>query len=232
MSLILNIDTALETAFVSLAENGNLLKFRSNDKQKDHAAWIHESICDLMNETGFSLQDLKAVAVSNGPGSYTGLRVSLSTAKGFCYALKIPLISISTLDLMAAAAINQSSKTLLESIDLLCPMIDARRMEVYLAVYDKKLNEIVKAQALILSVDFFTHLLKDRSILFVGNGSYKFKDKLLHNGAIFADDINPGAIDMSVLSFAYFKHNRFAELAYSEPLYIKDFFTSAHKPLK
>ena len=231
MSLILNIDTAVETASVSLAENGMLLRFRGNDNQKDHAAWIHAAIREMMKEAGHSLQELSAVAVSNGPGSYTGLRVSLSTAKGLCYALKIPLIPISTLELMAVAAINQSSKSLLESIDLLCPMIDARRMEVYIAVYDLKLKEIMKPQALVLNGDIFGHLLDKSRVLFFGNGSYKFKDKLLHTGAVFADHIHPAATDLSTLSYDYFKDNKFSELAYSEPLYIKDFF-SGHKPSK
>jgi tRNA threonylcarbamoyladenosine biosynthesis protein TsaB len=232
MGLILNIDTAVEAAGVSLADNGNLLRFSSNDNQKDHAAWIHTAIRDLMQEAGHAMQDLEAVAVSNGPGSYTGLRVSLSTAKGICYALHIPLITIGTLELMATAALNQSSDELLRSTDLLCPMIDARRMEVYLAIYNHQLAEIMKPQAVVLDGDILGHLFEKNRILFFGNGSYKFKNKLLHPGAVFADSVNPGALDMSRLSYQYFKKNSFAELAYTEPFYIKDFYSAAHKPSK
>jgi tRNA threonylcarbamoyladenosine biosynthesis protein TsaB len=155
MALILNIDTAVEIGEVNLAENGSTLRFRANSNQKDHAAWIQTAILEIMKETGYSMHDLQAVAVSNGPGSYTGLRVSLATAKGICYALQIPLITIGTLEIMAATATRQLSGELTKSADLLCPMIDARRMEVYMAAYNRKLEEIIKPQAVILDGDFF-----------------------------------------------------------------------------
>jgi tRNA threonylcarbamoyladenosine biosynthesis protein TsaB len=229
MALILNIDTAVELAEISLAENGNLLRFSANANQKDHAAWIQTAISDLMKETGYSMRDLHAVAVSNGPGSYTGLRVSLATAKGICYALQIPLITIGTLEVIATAAINQAGEELTRSIDLFCPMIDARRMEVYLAIYDRKLQEVIKPQALILGGDFFGQLLEKNKILFFGNGSHKLKNTLLHPGAVFAN-VNQGAIDMIRLSYQYFLKKSFADLAYTEPLYIKEFYSAPHKP--
>jgi tRNA threonylcarbamoyladenosine biosynthesis protein TsaB len=120
MSLILNIDTALDTASVCLANQKEVLQFSVNEDQKDHAAWLHQTIAELLQKGGYSIKDLDAVAVSIGPGSYTGLRVGLATAKGFCYALQIPLITVNTLKLIAFAAKD-------EAIDLICPMIDARR---------------------------------------------------------------------------------------------------------
>jgi tRNA threonylcarbamoyladenosine biosynthesis protein TsaB len=229
MALILNIDTAVEIGEVNLAENGSTLRFRANSNQKDHAAWIQTAILEIMKETGYSMHDLQAVAVSNGPGSYTGLRVSLATAKGICYALQIPLITIGTLEIMAATATRQLSGELTKSADLLCPMIDARRMEVYMAAYNRKLEEIIKPQAVILDGDFFGQLLEKNKILFFGNGSHKLKNKLLHPGAVFAD-VSPGANDMVRLSHRDFLKKNFADLAYTEPLYIKEFYSAAHKP--
>src|SRR5205814_5136447 len=145
MALIFNIDTALEIASLGLAEDGIMIQSIENDQQKDHAAWIHVAIKNLFEKTGKTIDQLDAVAVSNGPGSYTGLRVGLSTAKGLCYALNIPLITVGTLQVMALNAVQALAKSDLQSADhggenelgdiLFCPMIDARRMEVFTAVY-------------------------------------------------------------------------------------------------
>src|SRR5215208_5364975 len=139
MSFILNIDTALETASVSLANNGRMLQSLVSESQKDHASWLHPAIKILLEKQGIGMDQLVAVGVSNGPGSYTGLRVGLSTAKGFCYALNIPLITIGTLKLMAFSARDEAE-------DLICPMIDARRMEVYTAIYTGEMAELIKPQ--------------------------------------------------------------------------------------
>src|SRR6266513_982784 len=130
MSLLLNIDTAIETASICLSKDGNVLHLSINENQKDHAAWLTVAIQEMMQNSGYQLNQLNAIAVTIGPGSYTGLRVGLSTAKGLCYVLKIPLLTIGTLEMMAFAAKQNP-------VDLLCPMIDARRMEVFTAVYDK-----------------------------------------------------------------------------------------------
>jgi tRNA threonylcarbamoyladenosine biosynthesis protein TsaB len=229
MALILNIDTAVESASVCIAQDGLLLRFRGNDNQKDHAAWIQAAIGEMVEELGYTLSDLQAVAVSSGPGSYTGLRVSMATAKGICYALKIPLIAIGTLEVMAKAAINQVSEELMRTTDILCPVIDARRMEIYLAAYDLQLKPILQPQALVLDGDFFGQLLEKHRVLFFGNGSYKLKNRLLHPGAVFAH-VSPGAIDMTVLSYQYYLKKSFADLAYTEPLYIKEFYSAPRKP--
>ena len=136
MSLILNIDTALETAFVCLSNGNEVLQSSVNETQKDHATWLHTAITNLLQKTGHSVNELEAVAVSIGPGSYTGLRVGLASAKGFCYALNIPLIAISTLKIIALAASNE-----VQGATIICPMIDARRMEVFTLLYDIDLME-------------------------------------------------------------------------------------------
>lgn len=222
MPLILNIDTALETASISLAKDGKAINTAINKEQRDHASWLQTAISALMKDSGFELKDLRAIAVTIGPGSYTGLRVGLASAKGLCYALNIPLIGVNTLELMAYAAKN-------EQVDLLCPMIDARRMEVFTAVYNKSLKEVIKPQALILNNDLFSELLNSNKILIFGNGSIKFRSLANHNNAIFSS-VNFDASNMAFLTMEYFISQRFADLAYSEPAYLKDFFSPARKP--
>ncbi|MGQ0739659.1 MAG: tRNA (adenosine(37)-N6)-threonylcarbamoyltransferase complex dimerization subunit type 1 TsaB [Bacteroidota bacterium] len=219
MSFILNIDTALETASVCLSQEGEVLQSAINDKQNDHAAWLHPAIHDLLNKTGKGLKDLQAVAVSIGPGSYTGLRVGLASAKGFCYALDIPLITVGTLDILAHA-VQQ------EAADLICPLIDARRMEVYAAVYEKNLAEKTPPYACLLDKNSFMQLLSGHSILFCGNGSKKLQTVLSHPNALFsATAATP--LSISRLSQKKFAEKIFADLAYSEPLYVKEFYTPA-----
>ncbi len=228
MSLILNIDTALESGTVSLSQKGELLLFRENVNQKDHAAWMHGAIHEMIRDSGFTINHLQAVAVSIGPGSYTGLRIGLSAAKGLCFALQIPLITIGTLEIMAAAAIQRAPGDLINETGLLCPMIDARRMEVFFALYDHQLALISKPKAVIVDEEIFRGILTDKKILFFGNGSYKLKNNLLHPHAFFTD-LSPQAADMTPLSYQYYKQTRFADLAYVEPLYIKDFYTVSPK---
>ncbi|MBD0333460.1 MAG: tRNA (adenosine(37)-N6)-threonylcarbamoyltransferase complex dimerization subunit type 1 TsaB [Chitinophagaceae bacterium] len=178
MSPILNIDTAVEAASVCLANEATILGLKVNPSRKDHATWLHVAIAEVMEGCNCSMEELEAVAVSAGPGSYTGLRVGMAAAKGLCYALQKPLISISTLKMMAVAALT-------ESTDLICPMIDARRMEVFTAVYDKQLNEIIPSQNYILNGDSFEALLEKHTITFFGNGSSKFQNITSHPNASF-----------------------------------------------
>jgi tRNA threonylcarbamoyladenosine biosynthesis protein TsaB len=222
MSLILNIDTALETASISIAKDGKAINTTVNKEQKDHAAWLQTAIAGLLKVSKFELNDLNAIAVTIGPGSYTGLRVGLSSAKGLCYALNIPLITLSTLELMAHAAKNGKA-------DLLCPMIDARRMEVFAAVYTRSLKEIIKPHARVLDHDSFSELLASNRILIFGSGSKKFSLLLKHDNAIFVE-VNHDASDMASMSIGHFLSQRFADLAYSEPAYLKEFFSPVRKP--
>ena len=221
MSLILNIDTALEGAAVCLARNGNVLQLESSHQQKDHAAWLHPAIAKMIKQEGCTLGDLRAVAVSIGPGSYTGLRVGLSAAKGFCYALDIPLITVGTLEILAASVQNAAA-------DLICPLIDARRMEVYAAVYTKDLTEKTAPYSLIVDTNSFLELLSEHPVLFCGNGTKKLQDLISHPNAVFSAS-SPDPQVFARLSFSYFSGKRFAELAYSEPLYIKEFYTPARR---
>lgn len=219
MSLILNIDTALETASVCLANDDDVLQLSVNENQKDHAAWLHTAIAELLQKTGRTVNELEAVAVSIGPGSYTGLRVGLASAKGFCYALKIPLITISTLKIIAFALKDKAGDAA-----FICPMIDARRMEVYTALYDNRLIEKKSAQAMILDENSFTSLLESGKILFCGAGSKKLSQIIDSANAVFNfDDYN--ATQLAQLSYKCFQKKEFANLAYTEPLYIKEFYT-------
>jgi tRNA threonylcarbamoyladenosine biosynthesis protein TsaB len=222
VSYILNIDTAVVSASLCLAKDDQVLKLKVNPSQKDHASWLHVAIKEMMEEAGLSLNELDAIAVSSGPGSYTGLRVSMATAKGLCYALQKPLITVSTLKMMAVAAIDAST-------DLLCPMIDARRMEVFTAVYDHSLVEILSPVNIILEKESFKEQLHTSSILFFGNGSEKFKSLVTDSNAVF-QNLEANAEHMTGLSFSQFEKKEFADLAYAEPYYGKAFYTTFVKP--
>jgi len=215
VSLILNIDTATQISSICLAENDQPLGTRMNPSQKDSAAWLHFAIDELLKEKNVSLNQLDAIAVTEGPGSYTGLRVGMATAKGFCYTLKKPLITINTLHLMAFSAKKSYP-------DFLCPMIDARRMEVFTAVFDHNLNFKLEPTNLILSEDSFRDILEKNYTVFFGSGSLKFKEMIKHPHALFAT-IEVDACSMIPLSSTKIRRREFADLAYSEPFYGKDF---------
>jgi len=235
MTLILNIDTSQGVAYVSLATDGVVISTMTNETQKDHAAWIHPAIDRLFESTGFHPKDLASIGVSNGPGSYTGLRIGLSTAKGLCYALKIPLITAGTLQVLALNAIEAMTRSNLPSgqndndhdLDgvLICPMIDARRMEVFTAIYDAQLNEVVKPAALVLNPATFAEILERQKILFLGNGSKKFQQVCQRvDNAMFKNlPLNPSAL--AAIIYRNFIGNNFAGLAYTEPLYLKEVYT-------
>jgi tRNA threonylcarbamoyladenosine biosynthesis protein TsaB len=208
----------METASVSLALKGSVVIERQNSVQKEHASFLQLAIGEIMQEAGIPLKDLGAVAVVHGPGSYTGLRVGLAGAKGICYALSVPLITINTLEWMAEACIN-------EEADMYCPMIDARRMEVFTALYNRKLDEIRPPSSLILEPESFSTEVKTSKIIFFGNGAEKFSILLSHNNALFIP-LFPGANELASIAWKRFQKGVFADLAYSEPLYVKEFFTT------
>jgi tRNA threonylcarbamoyladenosine biosynthesis protein TsaB len=184
---------------------------------------LHVAIKEILNEHHFNFQQLDAIAVSEGPGSYNGLRVGMATAKGLCYVLNKPLITINTLQMMASAVRGKSS-------GFLCPMIDARRMEVFTAVFDQELNFILPPVNLILDENSFHDLLREKSILFFGNGAHKFQQIVKHSNAVFAA-IDFDASAMAELSHKKFLKAEFADLAYSQPFYGKDFHSSAKQSL-
>jgi tRNA threonylcarbamoyladenosine biosynthesis protein TsaB len=216
MSLIVNIDTALDTASVCLSEDGKLLQLSSSENQKDHASWLHTAIAELLQKSGYMIKDLQAVAVSIGPGSYTGLRVGLAAAKGFCYALNIPLITINSLKIIACAVKD-------EAMDIICPVIDARRMEVFTAVYDKELQEKIPPHAMVVDEKSFASFLLQSKVLFCGNGVKKLQPLISNSNALFSNTM-ADASHLARLSFNCYNNSKFADLAYAEPLYIKEFY--------
>lgn len=216
MALILNIDTALQTGSVCLSENEKPISFLENTQQGQQANWVHNAIKQVISDADITFGSLNAVAVSNGPGSYTGLRIGLSTAKGICYALKIPLICINTLTIMASAVAGHAT-------DLICPMIDARRMEVFAALYDRQLNIVDRPKALVLEKNTFSDILACHKVLFTGDGSKKFKE-LEPSNATFVDN-NHNVLHQLFLSAKMYAQSEFADLAYSEPEYLKPVYT-------
>jgi tRNA threonylcarbamoyladenosine biosynthesis protein TsaB len=227
MALILNLETATTACSVALGRNGKLLALKELNADYTHAENLTIFIEDVLQQADLRLQDLDAIAVSKGPGSYTGLRIGVSTAKGLCYSLDKPLIAINTLQHMAQAMLRSALPEAASS--LLCPMIDARRMEVYCAVY-KNEEELLPTSAEIIDEHSFAALLKDNSILFFGDGASKCKSVLSQNKhALFMDDFYPSAKDMIALSEKAFAEKAFEDVAYFEPFYLKDFVAGKKK---
>jgi tRNA threonylcarbamoyladenosine biosynthesis protein TsaB len=239
MALILHIETATQVCSVALSQSGRLIGLRESIEKNAHSSLITVFIDDLMKSAGLAFSDLEAVAVSKGPGSYTGLRIGVSTAKGMCYALEKPLIAIGTLESMAAGMINEMtshsnsrwSKVIANAPEemtsqsyLLCPMIDARRMEVYSAVYDKHLQPVREIKAEIITEDSFSEHFKENIIYFAGDASEKCQTVLGHNGnARFLESFSPSAKHMIHLADAKYERSEFENVAYFEPFYLKDF---------
>jgi tRNA threonylcarbamoyladenosine biosynthesis protein TsaB len=220
MSLILNIDTALDKASVCLSDDGNAKQLSFNENQKDHAAWLHMAIAEMLKKSGHVIKDINAVAVNNGPGSYTGLRIGLAAAKGLCYALNIPLITVNSLKIIASAVQD-------EAHDIICPLIDARRMEVFTAMYDKELKETVSPHAMLIDEKSFSSVLSSGKVLFCGNGVKKLQPIILNRNALFSKT-NADASHLAKLSFIFYNNKEFTGLAYAEPLYVKEFYSAGH----
>lgn len=219
MAYILCIETSTTNCSVVLAKDGKLVALAEDDqKQYSHAEQLHLFIDQVIKESGLKMSNLDAIAVSKGPGSYTGLRIGVSTAKGLCYALNIPLISIPTLKVLAKQV---DKKTLYPII----PMIDARRMEVYTAVFDPNYEELSKVEAKILKSDSFqSYFDTNEKIYFIGNGVSKFKNICTNiNQGIFIEQKNPSANEMCQFANKIFKNKDFEDVAYFEPYYLKDF---------
>lgn len=236
MGLILNIDTATEQAGICLAADGVAVASMVNRDQKDHASWIQPAIAQLMREAGYTMQALQAVAVTAGPGSYTGLRVGMATAKGLCYALNIPLITESTLKVIAYAtrrAMELSSTQSTESLPIfLCPLIDARRMEVFTGVYSVDLEVVVPDGACVLDESSFNKELENNRLIFCGNGVAKWKHLCRHSHAMFYEGPPHTAADLAGLSEQGFQLKQWADLAYTEPAYLKEFYSNIKNSTK
>jgi tRNA threonylcarbamoyladenosine biosynthesis protein TsaB len=217
--LILLLETATSSCSVALSENGKIIAVKEANERNIHASHITLFIEELMINTGKKYSDLKAVAVSKGPGSYTGLRIGVSTAKGLCYALDIPLLGIDTLEAMASGLL---SKTDIQDPDLLIPMIDARRMEVYTGIFQKDLKIIEPVSAKIVDASSFDQF-EGRNLVLFGDGAGKFKELFSgQNNIRFIDFIN-SAEDLNFLAWRKFSNGETENVAYFEPFYLKDF---------
>ena len=218
MPLILNIETSTKNCSVALYDSDELISEKSLLADKySHSEKLNCFIEDLIKDSSFEFKDIDAISVSKGPGSYTGLRIGVSTAKGLCYALSIPLISVSTL-----RAMSYSMSQIKTGFDLYCPMIDARRMEVFSAFFDKNNNLVRKVKADIIEKNSYSHFLENR-VLFFGDGSSKCVELINSKNAFFEKDIFPNACDMALISLDKYNKKDFEDVAYFEPFYLKDF---------
>ena len=222
MALLLNIDTATETASVCISLDGRSLAFSQNENQREHASFVHTAIAEILTESGCALRDIDAFCVTSGPGSYTGLRVAMAAAKGFCYAFAKPLITVNTLEVMSQAAVESLEITDVNT--LLCPMIDARRMEVFTALYDINLQIVLSTRSMVLQKESFDNFITEGKVVFFGSGSSKFKQLSTNENALFAS-VNYNAKHLASLADKAFQHKGFADITYSEPNYFKEFYT-------
>ncbi len=227
MALILNIETATKICSVSLARDGEIIALRETAEGNSHSSLLAPFIKDLLEEKHLNFNALDAVAVSMGPGSYTGLRIGVSTAKGLCFGLDIPLIAVSTLQAMAVQAKKQYSNP--EENTLLSPMIDARRMEVYSQLFDVKLNTLNEIQALIIDENSFRKELQEHPVLFFGDGAAKCSDTIRHPNAVFFEGGLPSAEGMAPLAEEQYQKQDFVDVAYFEPFYLKEFVAAVSK---
>jgi len=223
---LLAIETATETCSVALVQNGEVLANISYFQGRQHSKLLIPIIKQLVENQNISLQSLSAIAISSGPGSYTGLRIGVSAAKGLCFGLNLPLIAVSTLDSLAFSV----TPIALKMNALICPMIDARRMEVYTALYNNNLEIIQSIQAQILTQEYYTNLLETNKIVFVGDGTLKLIPLLqTHPNAIFLTDTICEAKYTALLGYQYYIKNQFADIQIFEPMYLKDFATTTPK---
>ncbi|MCC6290251.1 MAG: tRNA (adenosine(37)-N6)-threonylcarbamoyltransferase complex dimerization subunit type 1 TsaB [Chitinophagaceae bacterium] len=219
MALILHIDTALQQANVGISDNGIVLLNIQNKDQYSHASFVQPAIQKVLQQLNIAIGNIDAVGITAGPGSYTGLRVAMASAKGLCFALNKPLLAVSTLEVMAVAAIAK-----FPGYNLYCPMIDARRNEVYTALYTSATDIVMPARPLILKNDSFEKELANDKILFFGDGSVKWENIVSpHTNASF-EWVEYDGVYLAKTLFNRFKNNAFENLAYSEPFYLKEFY--------
>lgn len=216
MAYILCLETSTTNCSVSISYKGETLVIKEdNSANYSHAESLHVFISEVLKEAKLDKSKLDAIAISKGPGSYTGLRIGVSAAKGLCYALDIPLISISTLESLARQVEIKSGS--------IVPMLDARRMEVYSAIFDANHNLLRSIEAQILDEFSFQDIIKENTVYFIGNGVEKTKTLIEHANAVFIEDKLPSANQMSALAFIKYKISDIENVAYFEPFYLKDF---------
>ncbi len=221
-STILNIESSTNMCSVSIAVDGAAQVSRSINEGYSHAEKLAVFVDEVIKESGIQLNQLDSIAISKGPGSYTGLRIGVSLAKGLAYSLNKPLLAVSTLQIMCLHPEVKRQINLYKDL-VLCPMLDARRMEVYTAVYDIGLKAMMDVQPMILDELSFHDLLSQGGVLFFGSGSLKFKDAIKNDSAHFVGNVWPQASEMAMLSQIKYDQNEFEDLAYFEPFYLKEF---------
>jgi tRNA threonylcarbamoyladenosine biosynthesis protein TsaB len=225
--MIICLETATNLCSVALCDSNGVISLRESNESKSHASVLTVFIEEILRENGIRAHDLKAVAVSKGPGSYTGLRIGVSVAKGIAYGASIPLIGVeTTLSMFWGVSASQISGTDMDKNLLYCPMLDARRMEVYYAIYDCYGNKIKDISAEIINENSFIKIPEAKKILFFGDGAQKCKEVINRKTALYADDYRISATSMHKPVIQAFNNHNFEDVAYFEPLYLKDFITS------
>lgn len=226
MPNIIHIETSTEVCSVALSSDGVVKFHRQDFEGPSHAALLGGFVQDCIAFARDNNIELHAVAVSGGPGSYTGLRIGVSEAKGLCFGLDLPLIAVSTLELLCCTAMFRVD---VEPDALICPMIDARRMEVYAAVYDECLQPVMPVGAYIVDENTFAEVLSQRKVIFCGNGAAKCREVINHHNAIFVDGVYPLATGMLALAERAYSRQEFCDVAYYEPFYLKEFVATTPK---
>lgn len=221
MDYILNIHTATETAIVNLCKGPDLLATKENSNSRQHASFLHTAVHQILQETDIRPNDLKAIGVTGGPGSYTGIRIGLASAKGMGFALNIPLIILNTLEVMALSIIEN----IRDKNALYCPMIDARRMEVFTAIYNCELFEVIPPAAIVLDEIIFKDIIAEQTVYFFGSGAHKFKEinPLLPASQFINNQISSRSL--ANLCWQRFQKKLFENVSDSSPYYVKDFYT-------
>lgn len=227
--LILHLETATNVCSVAISEGEHMLAIRESAEDRSHGTLLTVFVKEVLKETGKNADQLDAVAISKGPGSYTGLRIGVSAAKGIAYAQNIPVIGILTLQSMTLTALENHEVQQLQQEHsglLFCPMIDARRMEVFSAIYNARMKETVPVSAVIVEENSFEKVLDQHHIVFFGNGADKIRDTIRHENAHFIKGIEPSSKQMIPLALAAYDKQQFEDTAYFEPFYLKDFIAT------
>lgn len=223
MAVILNLETATTNCSVSISKGDETISLKENNAMDySHSEQLHVYIKEALEEASLSFSDLDAVAISKGPGSYTGLRIGVSSAKGLCFSLGLPLISVPTLQGMA-------HQVKLEKGELAIPVLDARRMEVYSCVYDEKFEEVRETRAEIITESSFADFVSDRRVFVIGSGAQKCKEIIQHPNFYFDGEIVPSAKQMGPIAYQKYQAGQFEDVAYFEPYYLKDFVLQTKK---
>jgi tRNA threonylcarbamoyladenosine biosynthesis protein TsaB len=222
LSFILHIETSTKNCSVSIAKSGELISLKEiNNGAYSHSEMLHPLIKEALLESKLTIKEIEAIAVGKGPGSYTGLRIGVSAAKGLCFANDIPLISINSLEILAHSTTIDKG--------YIIPMIDARRMEVYSAIYDESYTLIRETKADIIDEHSFCDKLQNHTVYFLGDGAEKCKETIFHKNAVFIKNAFPSAKEMTQLSYDKYKENKTEDIAYFEPFYLKNFVATQEK---